>query len=214
MTDLGIARYVEGHLELAPLEGAVDKAIAAGADVLVTSGDKKGGGFPCCGRRVGACKNMLKHLDIKGHTFDNTWEFASSHYNSAGHFKILSCGWVCLCVNAGVSMGDRDLLKPLLERKGSVQYQCTLCAYDTPPFCPPPSCPCPSPLPPCNIPPVLAPSQQTCRRPCAYAPPPPPGPSPLPPPPSSTLKLAGAVSMGDRDLLKPLCRAQGLCALC
>ena len=123
VTDLGIARYVEGHLELAPLEGAVDKAIAAGADVLVTSGDKKGGGFPCCGRRVGACKNMLKHLDIKGHTFDNTWEFASSHYNSAGHFKILSCGWVCLCVNAGVSMGDRDLLKPLCRAQGL----CALC---------------------------------------------------------------------------------------
>ena len=33
VTDLGIARDVEGHLE-----GAVDKAIAAGADVLVTSG--------------------------------------------------------------------------------------------------------------------------------------------------------------------------------
>lgn len=31
--DLGIARDVEGHLE-----GAVDKAIAVGADVLVTSG--------------------------------------------------------------------------------------------------------------------------------------------------------------------------------
>ena len=31
--DLGIARDVEGHLE-----GAVDKAIEAGADVLVTSG--------------------------------------------------------------------------------------------------------------------------------------------------------------------------------
>lgn len=53
--DLGIARDVQGHLE-----GAVDKAIAVGADVLVTSG--------------------------------------------------------------GVSMGDRDLLKPLLERKGSVHF--------------------------------------------------------------------------------------------
>lgn len=31
--DLGIAQDVEGHLE-----GAVDKAIAVGADVLVTSG--------------------------------------------------------------------------------------------------------------------------------------------------------------------------------
>lgn len=33
--DLGIARDVEGHLE-----GCVDKAIAVGADVLVTSGEQ------------------------------------------------------------------------------------------------------------------------------------------------------------------------------
>lgn len=33
VVDLGIARDVEGHLE-----GAVDKAIAVGADLLVTSG--------------------------------------------------------------------------------------------------------------------------------------------------------------------------------
>lgn len=37
--DLGIARDVEGHLE-----GALEKALAAGADVLITSGGRGGGG--------------------------------------------------------------------------------------------------------------------------------------------------------------------------
>jgi len=55
VTDLGIARDTEGHLE-----GALERAIREGVDVLVTSG--------------------------------------------------------------GVSMGDRDLIKPLLERSGTVHF--------------------------------------------------------------------------------------------
>lgn len=45
--DLGIARDVEGHLE-----GAVDKAIAVGADVLVTTGGSVWGCGCGCGTHM------------------------------------------------------------------------------------------------------------------------------------------------------------------
>lgn len=51
--DLGIARDVEGHLE-----GCVDKALAEGVDVLVTSGQ-------CWERHLGRLYNRIQYQDGK-----------------------------------------------------------------------------------------------------------------------------------------------------
>jgi hypothetical protein len=61
--DLGIARDVEGHLE-----GAVDKAIAVGADVLVTSGGtlREGGRWRCC---LAACDLWSLCLAVVQHAW-------------------------------------------------------------------------------------------------------------------------------------------------
>jgi hypothetical protein len=111
--DLGVARDTEGHLE-----GCLAAAIEQRVDVLITSGADGSDSRP-------VWIVSLEHCAASIHDLYVTPAYCRMSGVPMRHVRQFTLGLKSL-VAGGVSMGDRDLIKPLLERQVSPTGPCAL----------------------------------------------------------------------------------------
>lgn len=124
--DLGIARDTEGDVE-----ACFSRAVSEGADVLITSGSNLPTPFsllPSIGLKESSdspVKSAIRPCTTKIITYlaENSLAILDLDFTGIQASLPCSCSSTQLFLNAGgVSMGDKDFVKPILERRGVVHF--------------------------------------------------------------------------------------------